>query len=429
MALPRQTQVLVAGAGPVGLTAALVLSELGVEVEVIDEEWRSSVHNYALALHPATLAVLDALGVAEALVAEGRRVRSIAFWEGGEQRAAVDLRALDGPFPFALVVPQSRLESALEARLRERGVRVHWDHRLAAFKDAGSQVTATVNRMERVSGGYAAATSLSAVNKTFSVRAGFLIGADGHHSVVRRQLRAAFDKIGEPHLFGVFELLGGTDSGDETRVVLDDDTSSALWPMGAERVRWTFELRDAAEMLGRSQTHRAVVQIGQRAYPQVARALLADLLAERAPWFGTTVEDITWSVAVRFEQRLANRLGHGHVWLAGDAAHLARPLGMHSMNVGIREARQLAEIAADVVRSASGTERLDRYGLDRGEEWRALLSGALGFRAAAGATAWVARRLARIPECIPASGAQLDTLLAQLGVERRPFSVAAEDRD
>ena len=427
MALPRQTQVLVAGAGPVGLTAALVLAELGVEVEIIDEEWRASVHNYALALHPATLAVLDSVGVAETLLAEGRRVRSVSFWEGGEKHAAVDLRSLDGPFPFALVVPQSRLENALEARLREKGIRVQWDHRLAAFKDTGDGVTATVNRLERVSGGYAAASSLSAVAKTLSVRAGFLIGADGHHSLVRRQLRAAFDKVGEPSLFGVFELLGGTDPGDEARVVLRDESSSALWPMGGERVRWTFQLRDAADLLARPESFRAVVQIGQRAYPRVAESLLSELLTERAPWFGPTVADVTWSVAVRFEQRLASRFGASRAWLAGDAAHLARPLGMQSMNVGIREARDLGEAAADAARDTLRPERLERWTEERNEEWRTLLSGALGFRAAAGAPAWVERHLARIPECVPASGPDLDALLGQLDIERRPFSLRPGD--
>ncbi len=79
--LKRKTDVLVVGGGPVGLFTALQLAEKGVEVQVLEEQWRAASRSYALALHPASLSLLGELGIAEALVDRGNRVESVGFYE------------------------------------------------------------------------------------------------------------------------------------------------------------------------------------------------------------------------------------------------------------------------------------------------------------------------------------------------------------
>src|SRR5262245_30378856 len=128
MATAFETQVLVVGAGPAGLLAALRLAAEGISVTIIDEQWRPAGHSYALGLHPSSLALLDALGVAEELIEAGTRVPTLSLFEKRERQAQVPL-GTHGRFPYVLSLPQSDLERRLAARAEALGVRVHWSHR------------------------------------------------------------------------------------------------------------------------------------------------------------------------------------------------------------------------------------------------------------------------------------------------------------
>jgi len=150
----HKTEVLVAGAGPVGLTAAALLKQAGIEVEIIDREERIAARSYACALHPRSLALLDRLGLAGPLIKIGRRIRRLAFYDGEEQRAEVDFAKLAGAFPFVLVLPQSALEEALEKWLRKRGgLAVHWNHRFDDFENGETGIVARVEKLGGTSTG------------------------------------------------------------------------------------------------------------------------------------------------------------------------------------------------------------------------------------------------------------------------------------
>src|SRR5262245_17445810 len=82
-----ETQVLIVGAGPVGLFAALRLAQAGIAVEVIDEQWRPAAHSYALGLHPSSLALLDEAGLGDELTEAGARVPSMSLFQRRERRA------------------------------------------------------------------------------------------------------------------------------------------------------------------------------------------------------------------------------------------------------------------------------------------------------------------------------------------------------
>ena len=115
----ERTEVLVVGAGPVGLLTAILLAEAGVEVKIIDREERTTARSYACALHPRTLKLLAEMGLAAPLLERGRRIETVAFYDGAARQAEVNLSELGGEFPFMVILPQNVFEEALEQRLRK----------------------------------------------------------------------------------------------------------------------------------------------------------------------------------------------------------------------------------------------------------------------------------------------------------------------
>src|ERR1041385_9262024 len=97
-----QTEVLVVGAGPVGLLTGILLAEHGIDFQVIDSEERTAARSYACALHPSSLQLLHRLGLSEALLRHGRRIPKIAFYDGESCRAEINFSQLGGDFPFLL---------------------------------------------------------------------------------------------------------------------------------------------------------------------------------------------------------------------------------------------------------------------------------------------------------------------------------------
>ena len=110
-------------------------------------------------------------------------------------------------------------------------------------------------------------------------------------------------------------------------------------------------------------------------------------------------------------------MGAGRGWLVGDAAHQAGPIGMQSVNIGLREAVDLAGRLRRILREGAAQGLLGDYETERRNEWQALLGGNRSVKAGNGASAWVKAQRGRLLPCVPASGAELKTLLGQLGLE------------
>src|SRR6187401_1274414 len=122
-----QTEVLVVGAGPVGLLTAILLSERDIQVQIIDSEAGTAARSYACALHPASLRLLDRLGLAATVLEHSHRIPKMVFYEGASRCAQINLSEFGGN---CLVLPQNVLEDILEQRLRQKShLAVNWNHR------------------------------------------------------------------------------------------------------------------------------------------------------------------------------------------------------------------------------------------------------------------------------------------------------------
>ena len=413
MSSDSRTDVLVVGAGPTGLVAALQLSEAGLAVEVIDEEWRPAGHSYALALHPRTLALLDRLGLVGDAVGMGRRLEAVDLYQGAHLEATLRPEGPDG-LRFLLALPQSALEDLLARRLADRGVAVRWSHRLARLDEGGDGVVATVHRLEKESAGYAVAHTEWVIDKELTFRAAFVVGADGHRSLVRRALGTPFEEVAPSQVFAVVECRARSD--DEMRLLLEEKTVSALWPLPDGRARWSFEL-EAPEVSAEDRfKSRLTTRMGERHFPHLDEARVRAVLWERAPWFEAELGELGWSAEVRFERRLASSFGHGRVWLAGDAAHLTGPAGMQSMNAGIDEASDLSSRIVGALRGGKGVSTLESYGAERRAAWEFLLGRRGGLRPGPRTPPFLAANAARLLPCLPATGEELVALAGQLGL-------------
>lgn len=413
----EQPEVLVAGAGPVGMFVALRLAEQGVRVEIVDEAWNRAARSYALALHPSSLTLLDAAEAAAELLRAGQRIDSVSLYDRHRRRADLRLSELPGDFPFALVLAQSTFERALERRLAANGVRIRWNHRLARLDPGGDHVAVEIEKLGKESTGYGVATTEWVIDKTLHYSPAFVVGTDGHRSTVRRALAADFAPAGRPQLFAVFEFAADDLPWHDVRVVLDDESDNVLWSLGDGRFRASFEIEETGVEATARRKERLAVQVGNAAFPLLGEGELESLLEERAPWFDAQLGEIAWSVVVRFDRRIAEPFGQGRVWLAGDAGHLAAPIGVQSMNVGLSEADDLAGRLAAILRQGGDLELLAAYGAERRRAWRNLLG--LEPRAADVHTAddWVGTRVERLLATVPASGDDVRRLLAQVGIE------------
>ncbi len=390
-------EVLVVGAGPVGLVAALFLQQSGVRVEIVDMHVRTTQHSYALAIHPRTLRILDEAGLSEELIGAGRKVTKVAYYEGRERRAEIDYSLLASSHPYLLVVRQSLLERAAEEALRHKKLKVLWAHRLQALTANGGSLRAEVVKLDQVAMGYPIAQNEWVVVRSETLRPDYVIGADGYDSAVRRMSGIEMEGHGAGQIFSVYEIEAAGELPAEVRVIVDPDLTSVYWPLEEGRCRWGFQIRDASE-------HEA------------SMARLAHLIAARAPWCTARPTQIYWSTFGLFERRLTRSFGNGGVWLAGDAAHLAAPVGVHSMNSGLVEARELAMRISRIQFAGGAPSLLQDFASETHEAWQGLLSGGQAVRALPGADPWVRQVGARILDCIPASGDDLEPLLKQIGL-------------
>lgn len=413
----KKPEVLVVGAGPVGLFTALALTNRGVHVQVIDKDWRTGTRSYALALHAQSLRLLEELGVLGSVLERARRVRKIGLYDRGGPRAELRINDLATDHSFLAVLPQEALETILIEALQKHGVKIDWSQQAAAIEQGSDGCKVAIEKLSKDSVGYTVQHTEWVVGKRKELEVPFVIGADGHGSAVRRALGIGFPEVGDAGEFAVFEFRTDTDLGDEMRLSLDDDTTNVCWPLPGGWCRFSFQKPPSDPDWDTREKDRDTVQIGGNLFPSLTETRLRELLQERAPWFHGSISGIRWRMMVRFERRLADSFGNGRVWLLGDAAHLTGPVGIQSMNVGFLEAADLVDAVTAAVQGSGSSVAFERYDERWRTTWRKLLEVEPGLLVTPKTEPWIAARANRLLPCIPAAGADFVRLAAQIGLQ------------
>ena len=377
--------VLIVGAGPTGLTLACELARHGVSFRLIEATPGPQPGSRGKGLQPRTLEVFDDLGIVDRVLADGRMampIRSTApdgrvTLSGAEPPSA----GPDTPYPASLITPQWRTEETLRRRLAELGGTVEFGTALAGFEQSAEAVSALV-----VKGG-----------QTETVTAGWLIGCDGGHSIVRRRAGVAFE--GETR--------------EEIRMIVADVEVDGL-----DRDAWHM-WRHAEGLVNLCPLpstdafqYQATIAPGQDG--ELSVATMQAILERRSGRTDIRLHEPQWTSLWRANIRLADRYRQGRVFLAGDAAHIHSPAGGQGMNTGIQDAHNLGWKLAAVARGASPA-LLDSYEAER----RPVAAGVL------------ALSNALLDRVIEQQGIPIrrDASTTQLGIGYRGSALADDDRD
>ena len=419
----KKPQVLVVGAGPVGLFSALALAQKGIRVTIVDQDWRTGSHSYALALHSQTMELLAEVGLRDQVLDQSDPIQRIGLYDRTERRREVRLPGPEETKAPVVVMRQDAFESILEKALERFGVPVLWNHAVSGIQMRDDGAVATIEKRVKESVGYAISRTEWIVAKTFDLDVPFVIGADGHNSTVRRSLQIDFPNLSDAKLFAVFEMETDFDFEHEMRIIFEEHSTNVVWPLPNHRCRWSFELTDSIETAVLRTKDRLPAELGSVKFPSLDGDYLGQLLTERAPWFHAPLGKIHWRILIRFERRLANAFSQGCCALAGDAGHLTGPIGMQSMNVGLREAKELTEAIAEAFSGGATADLLQSYSHRRSAEWQGLLGLTGGLKPQDETDRWIHQIRPRLLPCLPASGQDLEDMAQQLGLTTPAFSV------
>lgn len=417
--------LLIVGAGPTGLFAALQAARAGLDLDIIDREWRIAARSYACVLHPQTLDLLEPFGVLERLLEFGVRIDRVAFFEGRDQRAEVRLDQLPVRNPFALALYQDDLEGLLEDRLREQfGRRVGWGRRLAALQWPGTGIRAVVEKLLHTPTGDSRRRWEEVVDTRTQIDARFILGADGSHSKMAHLLGLESAVSGEPHAFDIYEFEPLTMAGTEMRVALTGSTVNTLWPLPGGTCRWSLEASSPETPAtpenppaGNLPESRALSEPSAPAGPgRGGREHLQRRIQEVAPWFDAGVRELDWATRVDFPRRVAHQMGRGPCWLLGDAAHQTLPGGGQSMNSAFLEAEEWVAAARGILREGVPASSLTELGSRWQSRWQSLTGLMPSLETREAVSPWVAENAQRLVASLPAGGEALRLLLGQLGL-------------
>ncbi len=324
------TDILIVGAGPVGLFLANECARRGLRWRIVETRASQSEHSKALAIFPRTMEIFDMAGLVGPFLDAANRVTSVTVEASGHRLAHMRFVPEETPYPFVAMVPQNVTERLLAEHLQRAGGVIEYETTFVSAAEQDECVNVTLGRR----------------GEPLQLRAAFVVGCDGARSTVRHLLNLPFEGAEYEESFMLADIeTNDTLPANEMQLCPNEQGPVAIFPMSATR-------------------RRVVAMIGKEEGDAPSLELVRKILAERAP-SGVEARSLNWSSYFRIHHRQVAHLRVGCFFVAGDAAHIHSPFGGQGMNTGLHDVWNLVWKLDLVLRGHGGEELLASYSAER----------------------------------------------------------------
>ncbi len=334
----KKVRIIVVGAGPVGVVAALACAQNDFAITLLEAEDKVDDSPRAATTHPATLEMIDRLGLIEPFIEQGLVARYFHFWDRPTRTRIAEfdhhLLRNETKFPFVVQTEQHKLANMGLARLRGHGdADIRFNTRVISLRQDATAVAATAE----------------GPNGLEEFRADYLIGADGGRSTIRKALDIEFDGYTWPERFLIFTVM------DDFQQLL----ACCYRNYFADPQEWVNLFKIAGDD-GKGRWRACFpAGIDESDDHALSDETIHGRLQRAFPKTGSY--NLVHRNLYKTHQRVAEKFRMGRVFLAGDAAHVNNPIGGLGLNCGIHDAMELAGTLHQVVTGGADESLLDRY--------------------------------------------------------------------
>ena len=344
-ATAKRIQVLIVGAGPTGLMLAALLHRQGVSFRIVDKNAGPAKESRALGIQARTLELFHNLGIIDEFLAAGVRTMGATIYVDGVKRAEIDMTDMarpDTPYPYLFMLSQAETERILLKDLRARGIEVERKTSIGKFEQDREKVTAT---LEGPSG---------AETRT----ADYIVGCDGAHSEVRKQLGLPFEGGSYASEFVMADTRVKWDLPlDRLMAFVNPGSLGVLFPLQHSRLSRVLSIRQ----LEKSETEPAT-EATTSALATLEEIERAFNLASHQ---NAKLVDPEWVTKFHVHHRSVRQMRVARAFLAGDAGHIHSPVGAQGMNTGLQDAANLAWKLSLVAKGEADGSLLETYHSER----------------------------------------------------------------